>query len=249
MRKAYRGAMRLLIRSCASGGLAVSTEAGNDLFSWKWRGSSRWTLQHLGIDLSQFDIKVDRNSLRRELGIPADALVVGHVGRFTAEKNHSFLVEIAREMSKCEPRVFFLLVGDGPLRSTIEEKVAAYSLEDRFLFTGVRPDVPRLMKGAMDMFLFPSTREGLPITLLEAQAAGLKCLVSDVVSSEADVIPELILRVLLALGPAKWAAHLLSQPQRSNCMPFSVTSRRLAERSIVASTEQLSSRYAKHCHV
>ncbi len=96
--------MQRLIRAFATGGLAVSTEAGDDLFSGEWLGSPRWKLQHLGIELSRFDLAVDRDSVRRSLGIRHDALVVGHVGRFTEQKNHGFFVDIARELISHEPR-------------------------------------------------------------------------------------------------------------------------------------------------
>jgi glycosyltransferase involved in cell wall biosynthesis len=244
MRKAYRATMRSLIRSCASGGLAVSTEAGDDLFTWPWRSSSHWTLQHLGIDLSSLAVEVDKHAVRRTLGIPQGAIVVGHVGRFSKEKNHAFIVEIARELIRREPLVIFLLVGDGPLRASIEAKVASYALQDHFLFAGVRSDVPMLMKGAMDAFIFPSLHEGLPITLLEAQAAGLKCVISDVISLEALVVEALVLRESPENSAAAWASRLLEQLSTPACVPFEVIRHHLANRSIVNSSERLLSLYA-----
>ncbi len=241
-RRTYRGAMRGLIRELGTAGLAVSTEAGNDLFPLGWRRSSRWRLHHLGIDLSRFMFDAKKDEVRRSLGIPTDALIVGHVGRFTEEKNHSFLIEIAREVISRQPRAFFLLVGDGPLRLTSEAKVDAYGLRDRFLFTGVRPDVPMLMKGAMDVFLFPSTREGLPITLLEAQAAGLKCIISDVISEEAIVIPNLVVRQSTATPKNKWAELVLEGLGGLTRVP-TIAQAALDARSIVQSNQFLLSVY------
>jgi len=245
MRKVYRAAMQLLIRDCASGGLAVSTEAGADLFAETWSSSSKWTLHHLGIDLSRFEANIDRDALRRSLGIPAGAKVIGHVGRFTEEKNHGFIVDIARELVRHEPRAFFLLVGDGPLRPSIEAKIASSCMDDSFLLTGVRADVPALMLGAMDAFVFPSLREGLPITLLEAQAAGLKCVVSDVVTREADVITSLITRERPQTSATQWAEQLLRRLSQPVLVPFKVQ-RRLSLRSIAVSTERLSSLYSTY---
>jgi glycosyltransferase involved in cell wall biosynthesis len=243
MRKVYRAAMRSLVCGCASGGLAVSTEAGDDLFAGPWRNSYKWTLHHLGIDLSRFEANVDRNALRQALGIPESAIVVGHVGRFTEEKNHGFIVDIAREVVRHEPRAFFLLVGGGPLRPSVEAKIASSFLKDSFLLTGVRADVPALMMGAMDAFVFPSLREGLPITLLEAQAAGLKCVVSDVISREADVVAGLIRRESPRASATQWAEHLLKLLSQPGHAPIDSVHRTLAGRSIAASTEYLSSLY------
>lgn len=244
LRKAYRFSMRSLIGTCASDALAVSTEAGNDLFSGPWRTSSEWKLQHLGIDLSKFDGSVDKQAVRRELGIAKEALVVGHVGRFSAEKNHALIVDIARELIRREPRTMFLLVGDGPLRPSIEAKVASYSLQDHFVFTGVRDDVPTLMKGAMDAFLFPSLREGLPITLLEAQAAGLKCVISDLISAEADLVPELIQRESVRNSATEWARQVRRQLTKPRQEAFEAVHFEMASRSIEVSSERLLSSYA-----
>jgi glycosyltransferase involved in cell wall biosynthesis len=247
-RKAYVSTMRLLARQFATHGLAVSTEAGDDLFPKDWRMSSRWKLHHLGIDLDRFDMATDRISIRESMGIPKDAFVVGHLGRFMEQKNHSFLVEIARAIVRRDPRFIFLLIGDGPLRPAIEAKVASFSMGKHFIFAGVRADVPTLMKGAMDLFLFPSLYEGLPLTLLEAQAAGLKCVVSDTVSTETDVIGSLIVRESLTKSADEWAQRVIEN-RAAAPLDFSYTSRCLQDRSIGASVDILASTYSAPCHV
>ena len=247
-RRAYLRVMHMMIRTFATRGLAVSAEAGCDLFASQWRErTDKWQLQHLGIDLSRFEIEVNAEKVRRSLGIPPDALVIGHVGRFSEQKNHVFLVDIAREVVRMESRSFFLLVGDGPLRPAIEQKVRNYGLAKHFVFAGLRSDVSTLMKGAMDVLLLPSLYEGLPVTLLEAQAAGLKCIISDVISIEADVVPNLVVRESVKSSAAQWAEQLLGQLSSSTRMPFDVTSQHLAARSITASTERLFSFYATFC--
>jgi glycosyltransferase involved in cell wall biosynthesis len=250
-RLAYLKTMQVMIGIFATSGLAVSSEAGDQLFRKNWRNyPEQWQLQHLGIDLSRFDIPVDRNSLRRAIGIPRNAYVIGHVGRFAASKNHAFLVEIAREAVRMEPRSFFLLVGDGPLRVAIEEKVRSYGLTEHFKFAGVRPDVPALMKNAMDILLFPSLFEGLPVTLLEAQAAGLMSVISDVVSREADLVPGLIAREPQQTSATEWAQHLLRHLQQRIRAPIDIdlVHRSLAARSIAVSTEHLSALYSTHAN-
>ena len=245
-RKAYLRAMRTMIRAFATRGLAVSAEAGCDLFAPQWRDrTDKWQLQYLGIDLSRFEIEVNAEEVRRSLGIPPDALVVGHVGRFFEQKNHAFLVEIAREVVRMEPRSCFLLVGDGPLRAAIEEKVRNYGLARHFVFTGSRSDVSTLMKGAMDVFLFPSLYEGLPITLLEAQAAGLRCLISNVISTEADAVPGLIKRASLDQTPTQWASRLLELLSEQHPVSPDRVRNALASRSILTSKDNLVAFYAE----
>ena len=103
-----------------------------------------------------------------------------------------------------------MLVGDGPLRLAIEQKVAQVGLADRVVLAGLRLDVPRLMLGAMDVFLFPSLFEGLGLVLIEAQAAGLYCVFSDVVPGEASLVKPLVRRLSLLQPPSVWAEEILA---------------------------------------
>jgi glycosyltransferase involved in cell wall biosynthesis len=105
--------------------------------------------------------------------------------------------------------MYLLLVGDGPLRSDIEQKAVQLGLSDRTIFAGVRSDIPKLMRGAMDVFLFPSLYEGLGNVRLEAQAAGLPNIISDVVPEQGDVVRSLVKRVSLSSPADLWAEILL----------------------------------------
>ncbi len=243
-RQTYLRAMRELIRTACTNGLAVSSEAGQDLFGGHWQDSDHLQLQHLGIDLSRFEIEVDKMQVRSSLNIPEDAFVIGHVGRFSGQKNHAFLVEIAREVIARHQSAIFLLVGEGALRLAIEQKVKECSLQDHFVFAGSRADVPVLMKGAMDLLLFPSLYEGLPITLVEAQAAGLRCLVSDRISKEAEVLPGFVHQMALSDSPAQWAIRLLDLIATAGAsFPESLRAA-LASRSISNSARDLVAIYA-----
>jgi glycosyltransferase involved in cell wall biosynthesis len=162
----------------------------------------------LGIDLHPFTLAIDSHALRAELGIAQNSFVVGHVGRFAAQKNHAFLVEVAERFARRNPTAVFLLVGDGPLKSEIEALVRERGLRANFMFLGVREDVQRLMMGAMDCFLFPSVHEGLGLVLWEAQAAGLTCVVSDTIPEEATVVNKLVRRLPLDAAPETWANEL-----------------------------------------
>ena len=109
-----------------------------------------------------------------------------------------------------------LLVGGGSLENQIKQKVSDYGLESCITFAGIRDDVPELMKGAMDIFVFPSLWEGLPLVLLEAQAAGLRCVVSDVIAHEVDVVIDLMHRVSLQKSAPEWAEIIHEELQRDS---------------------------------
>jgi glycosyltransferase involved in cell wall biosynthesis len=209
-RKCYLRLMRWWLARHATLGLAASRPAAVALFGRNWEADRRWRLFYYGIDLAPFGAPVDKEALRAELGLPTPALVVGHVGRFDPQKNHAFLVEVAAEVKKLRPDMRLLLVGDGPLRPAIEEKVRSRGLADCSVFLGARSDVPRLMRGAMDVLLFPSHYEGLPVTGIEAQAAGLPVVLSDVITEEVDAVKPLITRLSLREPAGTWARAVLS---------------------------------------
>lgn len=207
-RRLYTTLMKRLIWNCSTIGTAVSSRAADALFPPGWRQDGKWNVMLLGIAPEPFASPVDGESLRRELGIPQGVTVVGHVGRFEAQKNHTFLLRIAAEYLRRAPNAVFLLVGDGPLRKRIEAEAAELGIAGQICFAGVRKDVPALMRGVMDMFVLPSFFEGLPLVLLETQAAGLPCLLSDSIAEETDRMPSLMYRESLASSPASWADHL-----------------------------------------
>jgi glycosyltransferase involved in cell wall biosynthesis len=209
LRTAYLNLTRLWLSRHATLGLAASQDAAAALYGKDWARDSRLRVFHCAISLAAFDAPVDRLQLRRELGIPESAFVVGHVGRLTDQKNHSFLLDVMAHVVKDDPDARALLIGEGELRAALEEKARSLGLERNILFAGFRTDIPRLMKGAMDLFLLPSLYEGLPLVLIEAQAAGLPCLVSDSVSTEADEVKSLIHRLRLQEGSRRWAQEIL----------------------------------------
>ncbi len=202
VRKVYCMLMEGMISSCSTMCLAVSRDAAAALS--RTSSAAVWRQIPLGIDLCKFEGEVDKAKIRRNLGIPETGTVIGHVGRFDPQKNHTFLVDIAKMFLQLEPAATFLLVGDGPLRSAIQQRVGDANIADHFIFAGVRRDVALLMRGGMDVFCFPSLYEGLGIVLLEAQAAGLPIVMSDAVPDEAVVNPGLISRCALEASPQTW---------------------------------------------
>lgn len=216
VRRTYLAAMKRLIRSSSTHGCAASEPAAEALFGPGWRWDSRFRVLYCGVDLNPFHAPCNPDAARAEFGFSKDDLIFGHVGRFYAAKNHLFLMEVAARIADLEPRAKFLLVGDGPLRANVETRAAQLGLRTRIHFAGLRADIARVMQGAMDLFLLPSLLEGLPLVLMEAQAAGLASLVSECITPEAVVIPGLFRTLPLSAGPDEWARAALesaSQPR------------------------------------
>lgn len=157
--------------------IALTEEMANKVNSYY--GVSNTLIFKNGIDLDNFrNIKETKEEIRNELGISKDAFVIGHVGRFIEAKNHNFLIEIFNRLLSLDSNSCLLLVGDGELRKNVEVKVKSMNLENKIKFLGIRKDINRILK-AMDVFVFPSLYEGFPVTLIEAQAVGVRCVISD----------------------------------------------------------------------
>ncbi len=165
---------------------ACSKLAGEWMYGKKAVVDGKVTIINNAIDLKQFAFdEAKRNKLRKELGLQ-DGFVIGHVGRFMKQKNHDFLVDIFAEVAKKQGNAKLLLIGDGPLREQIENKVKTLGLDEKVIFTGVRSDVADLYN-AMDVFCFPSLYEGLGMVAVEAQANGLPVISSTEVPQEAKI--------------------------------------------------------------
>jgi len=200
----YRYFNTLLIAKYSTLAFTVSSEAA--------KGSLGSYLQAIkclelpcGIELEPFKKQVDSKSVRQELGIPETAFVIGHAGRLEWEKNQVFLIKIAKEVNRIDPNMRLLLIGDGPDKTQLETEAANSGLSHKVIFTGIRSDVPRLMLGAMDVFVFPSNYEGLGLALVEAQAAGLPCFISNNIVNEAVIVETLVQRLSLHDSPFTWA--------------------------------------------
>lgn len=175
---------------------ACGDEAGN----WMFNGAN-FKVVNNAIDAKAYSFNESvRNEMRERLGITDDEIVIGHVGRFSPTKNHTFLVDVFNELCK-EKKAKLLLVGDGELRKNMEAKVNELGILDKVIFAGVQSDVASYLQ-AMDIFVFPSIYEGLPVTLVEAQAAGLPCIISDSIPKECiktDLVHSCSLEQLIGL--------------------------------------------------
>jgi glycosyltransferase involved in cell wall biosynthesis len=201
----YAWAMQRLIRRHATHRIAASEQAAIALFGANWRQQPNTAVLSYGIDLGPFLDPTDVG-LRASLGLRPEGLVIGHIGRFVEQKNHELLLAIAAEVMGRNHGAQLLLVGEGPLRPQIEQACTSLGIRDRTIFAGSRGDVPELLKAAIDVFVFPSRYEGLGLAAVEAQAAGVPCVIADVVPPEVEVLPELVHWQSLADPPSAWAA-------------------------------------------
>jgi glycosyltransferase EpsF len=198
-------AMRTLLQRSMTVGFACSENAG--AFAGP-NVRSRLRIVPCGIDLEAFRRpRPDRARLRGALGLPEDVPILGHVGRLAPEKNHAFLLRVAARLIRDVPRLRLVIAGGGE-RTALEGLGRRLGLRQRVVFTGPRDDVPDLLGGVFDALALPSLREGLPGVVLEAQAAGLACVVSEHTPAEAVVAPELVETVWLNQGAGPWAAAL-----------------------------------------
>ena len=203
-RRAYIESMRFFINFFATKGIGGSSETAKDQFGENWFKDARWGILPCGIDFKRFDVPRD-NLLPLSLGIPAGVKVVGHVGRFEPVKNHCFLIKIFKRLLDRGNDIYLVLIGDGSLRGDIEKRVRHLGIFERVIFLGLRDDVPNLLRSVIDVFLFPSLYEGLPLAFIEAQLAGCYCLGADTFSEEA--ILDAKNAILLDLGEPldEWA--------------------------------------------
>ena len=174
-------AMRSLITRHSTHVVAVSQSALDSVLPGRWRSACRTSVVYNGTDPAAFDREVDAQGVREEFGWSADSRIVVNVGRFSAQKNHAAIVDTMRLVHDSHPDVRLLLVGGGTLRDEIERRIRRLGLSDFCAIIGNRRDVPRLL-GASDVFFFPSAWEGLPGAPIEAVAAGLPVVTSDIPS-------------------------------------------------------------------
>lgn len=161
---------------------ACSTEAGKFIFGEK----NKFELIPNAIDMKKFKYNTSiRNEVRNDLKLN-NKLVIGNVGRFNLQKNHSFLLDIFAELHKINPNTVLLLIGNGELEKNIKEKINKLNLNNDVKLLGIRDDVNRIYQ-AMDLFLMPSLFEGLPLTGVEAQTSGLRCIFSDTITKEVKI--------------------------------------------------------------
>lgn len=188
--------------------IAPSTEAAEFMFGKKCIEKGKAFLLHNAVDLKvyHYDEKA-RIKYRREFNCE-NALVIGHVGRFNQQKNHFFLIEIFKEILQVKPNSKLVLIGTGELEEKIKKKVEDEHISDKVIFTGVRRNVQEILS-AFDVFVFPSLYEGMPNTVIEAQATGVPCVISNTITREVD-ITGLVEFVDLSISARQWAEKIVT---------------------------------------
>lgn len=187
-----------MFRHLYTHGFACGSLAGQWLF-----GNNEFHVIPNGFDTACFRYNAEiRENVRKKLGV-GDGLVLGHVGRFNAQKNHPFLLQVFEEVARRDSEAKLLLVGTGPDYESVRKLIDKHPYKDRIIDYGETSQVRELYQ-AMDVFVLPSRYEGLPIVLLEAQMSGLPCVVSDAITPEV-ALGDHIIFLSLKSGVNQWA--------------------------------------------
>ena len=206
--KAEQKAIRYFVRKNGMHMFALNKESAVKLKQY-FGSQCSISLLNNGIDFEKYRLPQGiKNDLKKNLGLPEESFIVGHVGRFFEPKNHDFIIDVFHAICQKQENAFLLLVGDGKLMKKTEEKVKALNLSHKVLFLGNRSDVNKILS-VFDVFLFPSLWEGFPITLIEAQAAKLPCFVSDTVNHEVK-LTNLVTFISLEQNAEEWATKILT---------------------------------------
>lgn len=168
-----------------------------------------------GVDIEAFrENRCSREEKRKSVGIAHDAYVVGHIGRFSKVKNHAFLLEIFQRIAQKRTDAHLVLVGNGELQEEIAQMIHQRNMEGQVTILSHRTDIPELLR-TMDVMVFPSFYEGLSVTLVEAQASGLKCVVSDSINP-ANYLSENTIPVSLNQDAEVWAETALNDAVKNS---------------------------------
>ena len=182
--------------------IACSNKAGEWIF-----GQGNYRVLNNGIDVNRYRYSQEnREEIRKKYKIDSSTVVLGHVGKIYKPKNHPFLIDVFSSYHRSNPDSVLLLVGDGTMRAEIESKVKELKLTDFVVFAGMQRQ-PEKYLSAMDCFVFPSIWEGLPLSVVEAQASGLHCLISDTID-ESVVVTDEVKRLTIQQGTQVWVDAL-----------------------------------------
>lgn len=213
MKRLYKFLMRKKIMSNATHLIGCSNEACTSLFGKNSEQDKRIQIINNAIDLTSFqeaECLLSNNSIRKELNLPDNSFLVGNVGRFVNAKNHMRLLEIFNNVLQINSNSFLILVGEGELVEKVRIRVSELGIENNVFFLGVRNDIPQLMK-ELDVFVLPSLYEGLGMVLVEAQAAGTKCIASNKVPIHSDIGLNMIDFIDLKKDDEYWANMIIKQ--------------------------------------
>ena len=174
IKKAYFSISKIVINLFSTKKIACGIDAGRALYYGK-----KFQVINNGINIKQFQYSEKKRSrIRKQYGIKNDEILIGHVGRFEPVKNHAFIIKIAEILSHTHIKYKFILIGDGPEKNNIDTSIKDKQLQDKIILAGKCTNMDE-MYSAMDIMVFPSLFEGMPVSMIEAQINGLKILASD----------------------------------------------------------------------
>ncbi|SDN15889.1 glycosyltransferase family 1 protein [Acetanaerobacterium elongatum] len=209
---------RLGVKRLATHYFACSDLAARWLYGARQFRAKEYCIINNGTQPESFVFNPEtRERIREELHLQ-NKFVIGLVGRFHYLKNHIYLLDAFSKLHERAPDAVLLLVGDGELREEITSHIQALGLEAAVVLTGMRPDVPEVLQ-AIDVFCMPSFHEGLPLSVIEAQGAGLPCLLSDTITKQV-AITDLVQYLSIKRPPEDWAEKLMQMrgiPRRDTC--------------------------------
>lgn len=174
------------IKSYATHYFTCSDLAGKWMLGKTLYSKNKHKIINNGIDIKEFKYDKEIRKMIRERYDLADKFTIGHVGSFRYPKNHEFLIDIFYEILKDYPKSILMLIGEGDLRTSIEDKILKLGISENVILTGNKSNISELLQ-AMDVFVFPSHYEGLPVSLVEAQASGLPCIVSSTITQQVKI--------------------------------------------------------------
>lgn len=198
---------RPVLKKTATGYFACGTDAGRYMWGDKIVDRGQLYVMNNAVDVKRYAYDAQKaKQLKEQFGFTPERTVIGHIGRFSRQKNHAFLLRIFQSYLSCDSNATLVLIGAGELEEKIKQRVQEWGLTDRVLFLGQRNDVADLYN-MFDLFVLPSLYEGLPVVGVESQVNGLPCLFSDTISSEVCILPGTVM-MSLKCPAEKWAEQL-----------------------------------------
>lgn len=206
-RSIYMNLCRYLMKYTFTDYFAISDSSAKFMFPKSIYYNKNFTIYKNGIIAENYKFDLQNRTLLREKLKLKNKFVIGHIGRFSPEKNHVFLLDVFKEILDKKSNSILFLIGDGPLKKDIENRCKKLKIEDKVVFYGTTHKVPLLLN-AMDIFIFPSEFEGLGISAIEAQCSGLNTFCSEGIPNETNVSD--LFHKINGFNPKDWATKILN---------------------------------------
>lgn len=205
----HKALFRLLWRKRTQQAANTFFTCGHDAAQWLFGKQAHLAFpMNNAIEPAVFAFDAEKRAAMRKALQAENTFNLVNVARFNTQKNHRFLIRVFHALLQHNDKARLFLVGTGDLEADVRQQVQSLGLQDHVVFLGTRSDVPELLQ-AMDLFVFPSLFEGLPVSLVEAQATGVRAVVSDGISEEAILVEENVKVISLKKSPAAWAEEIL----------------------------------------